>query len=83
MPKKCFPWTYDLNGFKSRINRHLLIVGFFYTDFWYALIFLCFFSHNSVPYSICPALLGVNPNKKSRLSYVNLTDMQHFCLFLF
>ena len=26
---ECFPLTYDLNGFKSRINRHLLIVGFF------------------------------------------------------
>ena len=27
---ECFaPWTYDLNGFKSRINRHLLTVGSF------------------------------------------------------
>ena len=25
----CFPLTYNLNGFKSRINRHLLTVGFF------------------------------------------------------
>ena len=24
---ECFPLTYDLNGFKSRINRHLLTVG--------------------------------------------------------
>ena len=24
---KCFPLTYDLSGFKSRIKRHLLIVG--------------------------------------------------------
>ena len=24
-----FPLTYDLNGFKSRINIHLLIVDFF------------------------------------------------------
>ena len=24
---ECFPLTYDLNGFKSRINRHLLAVG--------------------------------------------------------
>ena len=29
LPIECFPLTYDLNGFKSRINRHLLIVGFF------------------------------------------------------
>ena len=26
MPIKCFPLTYDLSGFKSRINRHLLQV---------------------------------------------------------
>ena len=26
---ECFPLTYDLSGFKSRINRHLLIVGSF------------------------------------------------------
>ena len=26
---KCFPLTYDLSGFKSRINRHLLTVGSF------------------------------------------------------
>ena len=24
---ECFPLTYDLSGFKSRINRHLLTVG--------------------------------------------------------
>ena len=29
LPIKCFPLTYDLNGFKSRINRHLLTVAFF------------------------------------------------------
>ena len=29
LPIECFPLTYDLNGFKSRINRHLLTVGFF------------------------------------------------------
>ena len=29
LPVECFPLTYDLNGFKSRINRHLLIVGSF------------------------------------------------------
>ena len=26
---ECFPLTYDLNGRKSRINRHLLTVGSF------------------------------------------------------
>ena len=27
LPIKCFPLTYDLSGFRSRINRHLLTVG--------------------------------------------------------
>ena len=27
LPIECFPLTYDLNGFKSRINRYLLSVG--------------------------------------------------------
>ena len=40
---ECFPLGYDLNGFKSRINKHLLTLGLFGTDFMYALIFLCFF----------------------------------------
>ena len=43
LPIESFPLSYDLNGFKSRINRHLLIVDFFYKDFLDALIFLCFF----------------------------------------
>ena len=29
LPIECFPLTYDLSGFKSRINRHPLTVGFF------------------------------------------------------
>ena len=29
LPPECFPLTYDLIGFKSRINRHLLTVGSF------------------------------------------------------
>ena len=28
-PIECFPLTYDLSGFNSRINRHLLTVGSF------------------------------------------------------
>ena len=27
LPIECFLLTYDLNGFKSRINRHVLTVG--------------------------------------------------------
>ena len=33
LPIECFPLTYDLSGFKSRINRHLLAVGSFYNLF--------------------------------------------------
>ena len=29
LSRECFPLTYDLSGFKSRINRYLLTVGFF------------------------------------------------------
>ena len=29
LPIECFPLTYDLSGFRSRINRHLLTVGYF------------------------------------------------------
>ena len=29
LPVECFPLTYDLNGFKSIINGHLLVVGSF------------------------------------------------------
>ena len=43
LPIECFPLTYDLNGFKSRTNRHLSTAGSFQRDFLYTLIFLCFF----------------------------------------
>ena len=33
LPKESFPLTNDLNGFKSRIDRHLLIEWSFETDF--------------------------------------------------
>ena len=39
VPIECFSLTYNLSGFKSRINRRLLTVG----SVLYALIFLCFF----------------------------------------
>ena len=43
LPIECFPLTYDLIGFKSRINRHLLTVGSFQTDFLYpVMIFVLF-----------------------------------------
>ena len=39
LPLECFPLTYDLSDFKSRIHRHLLTVDFFLTNFLYAIIF--------------------------------------------
>ena len=30
LPIECFPLSHDLNGFNSRINRHLLTVGSFF-----------------------------------------------------
>ena len=42
VPIECFPLAYDLNGFKSKISRHLLTVGYFWIDFLYALIFFVF-----------------------------------------
>ena len=35
VPIECFPLTYDVNGFKSKINRHLSSAGSFLTDFLY------------------------------------------------
>ena len=29
LPAECFPLTYDLNGFKSRVNRHIFSLGSF------------------------------------------------------
>ena len=36
---ECFPLIYDISGFTSRINRHLLTVGSFKKYFLYAIIF--------------------------------------------
>ena len=43
LPIECFPLTYNLSGFKSRINRYLLTVASFELDFLYTLTFLWFF----------------------------------------
>ena len=43
LPIECFPLTCDLNDLKSRINRHLLIGGSFWTNFLNALTLLCLF----------------------------------------
>ena len=40
---ECIPLTYDLIGFRSRINSYLLTVGSLLTNLLYPVIFLCFF----------------------------------------
>ena len=43
LPIECFPLTYDLSGFKSIINRHLLTAGLFPKKFHVCFNLLCFF----------------------------------------
>ena len=70
LPIDSFPLTYDLSGFKSRINRHHLTVRSFLKDFQYALIFCASFSCNSMPRSGSSALHGVNLNLKKIFSFL-------------
>ena len=69
LPIKCFPLTYNLDGFKSRINRHPFTVGSFKRDFLHALILLHLFFCNSILCSGCSALHGVNPNSPLKDSF--------------
>ena len=39
LPQECFLLTYDLNGFKSRIDRHILSLGEYYIMWGYWDIF--------------------------------------------
>ena len=41
LPIECFILMYDLSGFKSGINRHLLTVRSSWTDFLYAVLIGC------------------------------------------
>ena len=35
LPAECFPFIYDVSGFKPRVNRHLFTMGFSSTAFLY------------------------------------------------
>ena len=61
-PVADFPLTYDLNGLKSTVNRHLLsFLNIFPTRFLsFSISFIC----NSMPCSGCSALYGFNPDQK-------------------
>ena len=73
MPIECFPLISDLNCFKSSINRQLLTVGPFWRDLLYRVCFNLFCALlpcNSISWSGCLALHGVNPNfKKSQFQF--------------
>ena len=64
-PAECFRLTFDLNRFKSRINRPLSSLNSFYTAFLFAFNISSFFFCNSMPRSSSSALNGVNPNLKT------------------
>ena len=53
-PAECFPLTYDLNGFKSRVSRHLSSMCSFYIAFLND-FHLSSFSCNSILRSCCSA----------------------------
>ena len=57
---ECFPLIDGRNGLKSGINRHLLSVGYFKTNFVYALFFCTSFLCDSILHSGCSALHGMN-----------------------
>ena len=63
LPVEYVPLTQDFNGFKSRVNRHLLSLGFYQisllVDFSFS--FSCF-SCSFIRCSGISALHGVNPN---------------------
>ena len=82
LPKECFPLTYDLSGFKSRINRHLLTVGSFQTDFLYAKTFfvLLFLVTPCLVVAVQPCIEWIPILKKERRHEVDFfnADKQTF-----
>ena len=62
LPRECFPLTYDLNGFKPIINRHLLteVLSKQISCMLYSVC--ASFSCNSTSHSSCLVLQGVNPS---------------------
>ena len=56
-PAEFFPLTYDINGFKSRFNRHLFSLGSFYTVFLYGFhLFLLFLVTPSLAVVVQPCM---------------------------
>ena len=67
LPIECFPLSYDLRRFKSRINRHLLTVGSFEIDFLYASILLyLFFLQNHASHWLFSLVWSESQLKKTK-----------------
>ena len=79
LPIECFPLSYDLNGSKSGINKHLLPVGSFWRDLCMLLSFCDSFSYSSMPCSGCSALHRVNPNLNKEKKMNIKTLKGYFC----
>ena len=65
---ECFPLTYNLRCFRSRINRHLLTLGSFQTDFLCALIFfvLLFLVTPCLVVAVQPCMVLISIKKNHR-----------------
>ena len=64
LPAECFPLTFDLNGFKSRVNKQLFSLGSLYIAFLYDVHLFLLFLVTPSPHSGCLALHGVQFNFK-------------------
>ena len=58
---RMFSCDYDLNGFKFRLNRHLLSLGAPSYQLFFMLLFFVFF-YSSIFFNGCFATCGGNPN---------------------
>ena len=72
LPIESFLLTYPLNGFKSQINRLLLTAGSFWTNFLYALNFLCFIFLQLHALQWLFSLAWSESQKKNRLSLFSI-----------
>ena len=78
LPIEWLSLTYDLHGFKSRISRNLLTIGFLKLISWSS------GSCNSMLRSGCLALHGVNSNfKKMRFTTLLIDDAMFVSICLF
>ena len=72
LPTECFPSTYDLNVLKSRMNRHLLVIGrFFLKRFPVCLnVFVSFSCSSCLVVDVQPCMEWIPIKKSFTISYV-------------